>query len=196
MCKTKFNLNLNFPILLLHSTSHKWLTQLFCALCFVLFYWHWSTKWIYLPMFFSVVSLAQWQYLDRPNDSVIIMQVMGTMGRFLIHWGRVMHMRACVSKLTSIGQDNGLSPDRRQAIIWTNAGIWLIGLLGTNFSEILIGIQIFSFKKMPLKICSAKWRPFCLGRNLNVLTTTECDQARPRAKILQYTLYTHPSQNE
>ena len=34
---------------------------------------------------------------------------------------------------------------RRQAIIWTNAGILLIGPLGTNFSEILIEIHIFSF---------------------------------------------------
>ena len=45
-----------------------------------------------------------------------------------------------VNKLTTIGSDNGLSPDRRQAIIWTNAGILLIGLLGTNFSEIFIEI--------------------------------------------------------
>ena len=67
-----------------------------------------------------------------------------------------------------IGSDNGLSPVRRQAIIWTNAGIMLIGPLGTNFSEILIGIQTFSFKKMLLKISSATWRPFCL--DLNVLT--------------------------
>ena len=43
----------------------------------------------------------------------------------------------CVSKLTSIGSDNGLSPAQRQAIIWTSAGILLIGPLGTNFSEIL-----------------------------------------------------------
>ena len=85
---------------------------------------------------------------------------------FLTHWGRVTHI--CVSKLTIIGPDNGLSPGRRQAIIWTNAGILLIGPLGTNFSENLIGIQTFSFKKMPLKMSSAKWRPFCLG--LNVLT--------------------------
>ena len=35
----------------------------------------------------------------------------------------------CVSKLTIIGSDNGLSPDRRQAIIWTNAGLLLIGPL-------------------------------------------------------------------
>ena len=74
----------------------------------------------------------------------------------------------CVGKLTIIGSDNGLSSDRRQAIIWTSAGILLIGPLGTNFSDILIEIQIFSFKKMGMKISSAKWRPFCLG--LNVLT--------------------------
>ena len=74
----------------------------------------------------------------------------------------------CVGKLTSIGSDNGLAPTRRQAIIWTNAGILLIGPLGTNFSEILIEIHTFSFKKMHLKMLSGKWRPFCLG--LNVLT--------------------------
>ena len=75
----------------------------------------------------------------------------------------------CVGKLTIIGSDNGLSPGRRQAIIWTNAGILLIGPLGTNFSEILIAIEAFSFKKMHLKISSTKWRPFGLG--LNVLKT-------------------------
>ena len=53
----------------------------------------------------------------------------------------------CVGKLTIIGSDNDLSPDRRQAIIWTNAGILLIGTIGTNFSEILSEINIFSFKK-------------------------------------------------
>ena len=74
----------------------------------------------------------------------------------------------CVDKLTIIGSDNGLSPERHQAIIWTNAGILLIGPLGTNFSEILIEILTFWFKKMRLKVSSAKWRPFCLG--LNVLT--------------------------
>ena len=47
----------------------------------------------------------------------------------------------CVSKLTIIGSDNGLSPGRRQAIIWTNAGILFI------------------------RTSSGKWRPFCLGLN-------------------------------
>ena len=69
----------------------------------------------------------------------------------------------CVGKLTLIGSDNGLSPGRRQAIILTKAGILLIRPLGTNFSEILIGNQTFSFKRMHLKMSSAKWRPFYLG---------------------------------
>ena len=82
----------------------------------------------------------------------------------LTHWGRVAH--TCVDNLTSIDSDNGLSPGRRQTIIWTNTEILLIGLLGTNVSKILIGIQTFSFKKMHLKISSGKWRPFCLGLNV------------------------------
>ena len=75
-------------------------------------------------------------------------------------------MHICVSKLTIIGSDNGLSPGRRQAIILTTAGILLIGPLGTNFSGILIKIQTFSFKKKHLKVSSAKWWPFCLGLNV------------------------------
>ena len=84
----------------------------------------------------------------------------------LTHWGQVKHIY--ISNLTAIGSDNGLSPSRRQAIIWTNDGILLIGPWGTNFCEILIGIQTFSFKKMHLKM-SAKLRPLCLG--FNVLNT-------------------------
>ena len=73
----------------------------------------------------------------------------------------------CVGNLTIIGPDNGLLPGRCQAIIWTNAGILLIGPWGTNFREILISIQTFSFKKKKhLKMSSAKWRPFCLGLNV------------------------------
>ena len=51
----------------------------------------------------------------------------------------------CVGKLTSIDSDNGLSHGRHQAIIWTNAGMLLFRPRGTNLSEILIGIQTFSF---------------------------------------------------
>ena len=38
--------------------------------------------------------------------------------------------------------------------------------LGTNFSDILAEIITFSFKKMYLKVSSAKWRPFCFGLNV------------------------------
>ena len=86
--------------------------------------------------------------------------------RGLIHWGRVTHI--CVTKLTIIGLDNGLSPGRRQAIIWTSTEILLIGALGTNVSEIWIKIDAFSLKKMHLKMSSGKRRPSYLG--LNVLT--------------------------
>ena len=51
-------------------------------------------------------------------------------------------------------------------LIWTNAGIILIGPLGTSFSENLTEIITFSFKEMYLKVSSAKWRPFCLGLNV------------------------------
>ena len=36
---------------------------------------------------------------------------------FFIHWGQVTHL--CISKLTTIGLDNGLLPGRHQTIIWT-----------------------------------------------------------------------------
>ena len=62
----------------------------------------------------------------------------------LTHQGRVTHI--CASKLTTIG--SALSPGPCQANFWTNAGILLIGPLGTNFSEISIEISTFSFKKM------------------------------------------------
>ena len=80
----------------------------------------------------------------------------------------------CVSKLTSIDSDNGLSPGRRQAIVWTNDGISIIGPVETNFSEILIGIQTISFKKMRWKMSSTKWRPVCLGLNELTIMPFKC----------------------
>ena len=74
------------------------------------FYWH-----------FNMFSFKFWC-----RDSCIIC---------LSHWRRVTHI--CISKLTIIGSDDGLSPERRQAIIWTNAGISLIGPLWTNLSVII-----------------------------------------------------------
>ena len=83
----------------------------------------------------------------------------------ITHWGRVMHI--CVSNLTSICSDNGLSPGRHQAIIWTNAGILLIRPLGTNLWNINRNSYIFT-KYMHLKMSSGKRWPFCL--RLDVLS--------------------------
>ena len=82
----------------------------------------------------------------------------------LTHQGRVTHI--CVDKLIIIGSDNGLSPDRRQTIIWTNDWLLSIGPLRTYCSENLIRIQHFSLKKMHVKMASAKWRPTCLRINV------------------------------
>ena len=64
----------------------------------------------------------------------------------------------CVSKLTIIGSDNGLSPGRRQAIIWTNAGILLMRPLGTNFNEMLIEIL-----SVVCEMASILSRPQCVN---------------------------------
>ena len=116
-------------------------------------------------------SLNQWSFID--NKVAIFKYIVRFITPFcsynlgkLTHWGRVTHI--CVGKVTIIGSDNGLSPGQRQAIIWIDAGILLIGPLGTNFREIYIEILTFSLKKMRLKVSSAKWRPFCLG--LHVLS--------------------------
>ena len=64
-----------------------------------------------------------------------------------------------------IGPGNGLSPVRHQAITWTNADLLSFGPLRTNFSEILIKILTFSFKKMCLKMSSDKLWSFCPGED-------------------------------
>ena len=112
------------------------------AMVYIITFWHSSYTSVYVIMFFV--------HNPAPNKCYSI-----------THWGRVTHI--CVCKLIIIGSDNGLSPGRRQAIIWTIAGIFLIGPLGKNFSEIWTKIQNFSFMKMRLKMSSGKWRPFRLG---------------------------------
>ena len=131
--------------------------------------WYWLCRigkfWSYLGKdfnYFYQVSVEKWYKLEI--HFYVSFEKFNLACEGLTHWGRVTLI--CVSKQTIIGSDNGLSPGWRQVIIWTNAGILLIGTLGTNFSEILIEIGIFSFKKMGLKVSSAKRRPFCLGLNV------------------------------
>ena len=69
-----------------------------------------------------------------------VMHVLSFIVLQLTHWGRATHI--CVSKvIIIIGSDNGLSPGRHQAIIWTSAGLLLFRRKGTIFSEILIEIR-------------------------------------------------------
>ena len=109
------------------------------------------------------------------------MLVKGATGRWshLTLGGRVTHIH--VSNLTIIGWDNGLLPGRRQATISTNAGILIIGHLGTNFNEILIKIHTFSFKNIHFKMSSGKWRPFRRGFNVFHAAVTN----RPNATFSQ-----------
>ena len=73
----------------------------------------------------------------------------------------------CVSKSAIIKSGNDLLPIWHQAITWPSAELLSIWPLEINFSQILTKIQTFSFKKMPVKMSSGKWRPFC--PSLNVL---------------------------
>ena len=109
----------------------------------------------HIVFFLYFAWLIKFCYLKIP---AIVLWHLSTTWRLLTHWGRATHI--CISKLTIIASDNGLSPGRRQANILNNAGLLSIGLLWTNFSEILIEILTFSFKKMRLKVSSAKRRPF------------------------------------
>ena len=89
----------------------------------------------------------------------------------LTHWGRVTH--TCVSKLTIIGSDNGLSPGRRQAIILINAGILLNEPLGRNFNEILIEIHTFYIHENAFEIVVWKIASIFLGLNVLMRSTTK-----------------------
>ena len=65
----------------------------------------------------------------------------------------------------SIGPVNGLSPVQHHTNTWTNAELWPIRLLETNFCEIQIKPQNFSFMNMHIKMLSVKWQPFWPGRD-------------------------------
>ena len=79
----------------------------------------------------------------------------------------------CVGNLTIIGSDNGLSPGQRQVIVWTNAGIFLIGPLLTNFNENFYRNSYIFIQENVFESVVCKITAICLG--LNVLTVgLEC----------------------
>ena len=66
-----------------------------------------------------------------------------------------------------IGSDNGMWIVWRQDVTWITDDLLSIILFGTQFSEILIKIKLFYWRKWIWK-----WWPFCLG--LNVHQQSQC----------------------
>ena len=143
---------------------------------------HWSRYWLAawrhqvitwtnvdIPLRFSGVHIIishvlinlirnSWYYYIRLDSGNVFRQYTLKLlhlpgANVLTHLERVTN--TCVGNPTIIGSDNGLSPGRRQAIIWTNAGILLTGPSVTNFGEILIENLSFPFTKMRVKLSPA-----------------------------------------
>ena len=140
-------------IMVCHLLGAKPLSEAIRAFCCVKT-WKQFQLIFFLSKFSNSIKWV-WKY-HLPNGGHFISASMCLYTAYVLtHWGRLTHI--CVSKLTTIGLDNGLSLDQCQTIIWTNVGILLIGTIGTNFSKILSEVHTFSFTKMHLKI-SAKWQ--------------------------------------
>ena len=99
----------------------------------------------------KILALLHWDF--KHQFTHILSESMST-NKALTHLPQC-RIYASVNQV-SIGTDNGSSPFQCQAIIWTNAALLSNGLLEINFSEIWIEILLFSFKKMHLKMSSAK----------------------------------------
>ena len=130
-----------------------------------------SSKWRHFRFSVAVGCYNSWAYarcsdcsslgeISLWNGTVTLMMLADALTTSLTHWGRVAHI--CVGNLGIIDLGNGLSPGRRQAIIWTNAEILLIGPMGTNFNVSLFEIHAFPFT-FHLKMSSGKLRPFCVS---------------------------------
>ena len=113
--------------------------------------------------FISKCKMSPWQSLGRTLVSLRQFSYLTVVKAFFLNSSPPI---AAYMHQVSIGSDNGLLPGWCQAIIITNAGMLLIRSLGTNFSEILIKIHAFSFKKIHLKRSSGKWQPFFLSLNV------------------------------
>ena len=80
----------------------------------------------------------------------------------LTHWGRLTHI--CISELTIIGSDNGLSPRRRQTIIWNNVNWTLRNKLQWNFNRNSnIFIQENALEHVVCEMASILSRPQCVN---------------------------------
>ena len=128
----------------------------------MLTYHHWGSVALTFDQFYRKCPRYQfvkwdwqiylWKYLPQLSEA-----------NGLTHWRRVSHI--CGGESTITGSDNGLSLGRRQAIIWSSAGVLLIWTLGTNFNRILIGIQTFSIHENAFENVVCEMTSICLGLN-------------------------------
>ena len=70
---------------------------------------------------YTVIYFMTWQTINNLHGYNCILEESSSLRPSEAEWS------IYVSNLTSTGSDNGLSPGRRQTIIWSNAGILLIG---------------------------------------------------------------------
>ena len=89
--------------------------------------------------------MFQWEFSNQPRDAATAIDAqLVVLGMIELVIAIVSSAMSCYSvsstrqvntsvNSVNTGSDNGLSPGRRQAIIWTNAKIFLIESLGTNF---------------------------------------------------------------
>ena len=104
--------------------------------------------------------IPQWHGVTHVSEVAVVIA--------LTHWGRVTHI--CVSNVTIIGSDNGLSPDWCQAIIWTSDGNivdWTLGILRNKLQWNLkrnpyIFIQENAFESVVWKMSAILSRPQCV----------------------------------
>ena len=115
-----------------------------------------------------IVVIVWWyntRYIYNTERYLTTMKHSSLVSMPLTHWGWVTHI--CVSQLAITGSENGLSPGRRQAIIWTNAGILSIGPLWIYFIKIVrkksyIFIQVNAFENIVRKLVAILSRLHCV----------------------------------
>ena len=184
-------------------TSKGWL---FCTIVWVKscdfeFYWPPELNSVYTlkPRQNGSVSAEDFSYAFsriKMLESPLTFLWLLFLGVGLTHWSRVTHI--CVSDLTLIGSDNGLSLGRRQAIIWTNVGILLIGTLRNklqwNFNRNSdISIQENAFESVVCEMAAFLSRPQCVNSIPALVQVMACRPPgdRPLSEQMMFSLRTH-----
>ena len=114
-----------------------------------------SYLWLVGVILFGIAKLFPWSFIKILTCMILFLH---TRNRISWYLRPSISCRIMVEYFTHLPLEPHLCVG---AITWTNADLLSIGPVGTNFSDIWIEILIFSFKKMWLKMSSARWRPIC-----------------------------------